>query len=182
MLYLEDFEYKENKLCIFTLGGSITGCNIEMHDVVFLVVKNSIEAAEKIRKKWLGTQKSLHIDSWFTVENIDGYNVEITKTNNEDHVHNLYFVNLGYYKKGFFGESHFMTLVVGNSKADAVDKAKQKLILETEMLHSDNIYDLDDCIKIQEVDNYYIKLRYTGLPSTLMPTNGYQKLKNLEFI
>src|SRR3989338_2691461 len=120
-----------------------------MHDVVFVIAKTDVEAAGKIRQAWYGTEKSLHVDSWFVAEEVDGFNIKISKNRKSSQTH-LYFVNLGYYKNGIFGENHFMTLVVAGSKIEAID----------------------------EVDHSFIELEYRGLPKKpIMPINGYHKLR-----
>jgi len=177
MLYLERFVFDSPKLFIFYLGGSFENCKIETHDVVFVVAKTDDEASEKIKQKWRGTEKSLHVDSWFIAENIDGFSVIITENKPQASDTHLYFVNLGFYRSGVFGEDHFMTLVVASSKSEAVEKAKLKVLPGKEMLHSDNVHDLDDCIRVDEVDNYYIDLEYSGVCDAIKPTNGYQKLR-----
>lgn len=179
MLYLEQFAFNSPKLLIFYLGGNIENCNVEMHDVVFMVAKTDEEASKKIKSKWCGTEKSLHVDSWFVAENIDGFHIKITEDKPKASDTHLYFVNLGFYERDVFGESHFMTLIVANSKHEAVEKAKAKSPSDKEMVHSDNVYDLDDCIRIYEVDNYYVQLEYNGACDTIKPTNGYQKLRTI---
>lgn len=177
MLYLEKFRFQSPKLFIFYLGGSFENCKIEMHDVVFVIAKTDDEATEKIKKKWLGKEKSLHVDSWFIAENIDGYTVKISETKPQTCDTHLYFVNLGFYKSDVFKEDHFMTLVAANSKSQAIENAKAKSPPGAEMLHSDNVHDLDDCIRLDEVDNYYIALEYTGIHHEIKIVNGYQKLR-----
>lgn len=178
MLYLQQFTFDSPKLLIFYLGGNMEKSQIEMHDVVFVVAKTDEEASEKIKKKWCGTAKSLHVDSWLIAEEVDGFNITLSKTKSIKSGEHLYFVNLGYYKKDVFGELHFMTLVAASSKIGAIEVAKNKCAKDLEMLHSDNVYDLDDCIRIEEVDHYFIELEYTGLNKVaLVPINGYQKLR-----
>lgn len=174
MLYLDRFEFDYPKLLIIYLGGSFENCNVEMHDAIFIAAKNDAEATQKIKKKWQG--KSVHVDSWFAAEQIEGFAIRLSKERMESSPVHLYFVNLGFYQAGVFGESHFMTLVVTASKSKAVEEAKKKLPPQ-EMLHSDNVYDLDDCIQIDEVDNYFIQLERNGLQQNIKPINGYQKLR-----
>lgn len=177
-MYLEKFSFDSPKLLIFYLGGNISGSHIEMHDVVFIVAKTDEEASKKIKDKWCGTEKSLHVDSWFVAEEIDGYNITVLQQQPLTKNIHLYFVNLGYYKTGVFGECHFMTLMPAESKIDAIEKTKKKCSHELEMLHSDNVYDLDDCICIDEVDRYFISLDYTNeFKQPKAPINGYQKLR-----
>ncbi|MGZ3770248.1 MAG: DUF1543 domain-containing protein [Bdellovibrio sp.] len=178
MSYLEKISFENPKLCIFYLGGRFEGCNIEMHDIVFLVGQSSEDIIPKIKNRWRGTPSSLHVDSWFAVENVDGFDVRATLDSEYQKEQHLYFVNLGAYKKGQFGESHFVTLEVSKSKQEAISKAKLKVPEELEMVHSDDIFDVEDCIKIDFVDNYRIELIYTGKPSTQNSVNGWQRLKD----
>ena len=178
MTYLEQFSFDSPKLFIFYLGGSMKNCQIEMHDVVFVVADSDLDASEKIKAKWCGTEKSLHVDSWLIAENVDGFDITLTDKKPEGDNNHLYFVNLGYYKKGVFGELHYMALVVAKSKKKAIDIAMSKCTKDVEMLHSDNVYDLDDCIQLEEVDSYFIQLKYTGIKEeAMLPINGYQKLR-----
>ncbi|WP_341754552.1 hypothetical protein [Candidatus Tisiphia endosymbiont of Dioctria rufipes] len=55
----------------------------------------------------------------------------------------------------------------------AIEKAKINAPKNEEMQHCDNIYDIDECIRI---DNYYIVLDYTGIEQENTVINGYQKL------
>lgn len=178
MLFLKKFSFESPKLFIFYLGGNMENSQIEMHDVVFVVAKTDEEATDKIKKKWCGIAKSLHVDSWLIAEHVDGFTISLSESQPAKNESHLYFVNLGYYKKDVFGELHFMTLVVAQSKIDAIEKAKNKCSQDLEMLHSDNVYDLDDCIRLEEVDHYFINLDYTSLNQHMMsPINGYQKLR-----
>lgn len=178
MPILKKFSFDSPKLMIFCLGGCIEKAQIEMHDIVFIVAKTDEEASEKIRKKWCGTKTSLHVDSWFVAEEVDGFKVRLSSTKPLKKKPYLYFANLGYYKTGIFGEGHFMTVVVASSKTDAIKKAMSKCLHDLEMLHSDNVYDLDDCIRIEQIDHYFIELEHHGEKKEIVPINGYQKLRS----
>lgn len=179
MLFLQNFEFDTPKLLIFCVGGNIEKSNTEIHDVFFFVAKTDREATQKIRNSWWGTSKSLHVDSWFAIENVDGFDIKLNQTKPlQENDRHLYFVNLGYYQEGFFGEGHFMTCVVAHSKIEAGEKAQQLCQGNFEKLHNDNIYDLDDCIQISEVDRHFVTLQYTGIKTPQKPINGYQKLRH----
>lgn len=179
MAYLEPFSFESPKMLVFCLGGHTEYGKLEVHDVVFIVAKNDKEVTEKIRKAWFGTQKSLHVDSWLVVENIDGYEVRITETNPPNKKTHLYFVNLGYYIPSQFGEHHVMTLVTAESKKDAMKAAMNKYSSDLYMLHLDDLHDLIGCINIDKIDEYFITLEYTGLEKDLIqPINGYFNLQN----
>ena len=176
MPYLQKFVFDSPMLCVFYLGGKVEGCNIEMHDVVFAVGKSDIEISQKIKNKWCGIKTSLHVDSWFILASLNGFDVKITEIKPQSSTNHLYFVNLGSYKRNFFGENHFITFVVAQSRSQAIEQARREVSKGTEMLHTDNIYDIDECIRITEVDNYHIVLEYTGIRKKLSIINGYQQL------
>lgn len=178
MAYLEEFAFKNPKLLMFCLGGHTQNSYIEVHDVVFIVAKTTKEATKKIRKAWFGVDKSLHVDSWFAIESIEGYDVRVIKTKPIHQKNALYFVNLGYYVAAELGEQHFMKLVVAKSKKEAIKSAMDQFSADVEMIHIDDLYDLEGCIHISEVDQYFIQLSYAGSEKKLMqPINGYQNLR-----
>ncbi|WP_341788900.1 MULTISPECIES: DUF1543 domain-containing protein [unclassified Rickettsia] len=176
MKFFENQNNNKPKLFIFYLGGKIDKCNIEIHDVVFVIGQSDIEIANKVKEKWIGNPKSFHIDSWFMIENIDGFEIEVNQGKIKPTPNSLFFVNLGYYLQDNFGESHFMTLTVAKSRAEAIKAARNKLFANHQMLHTDNIYDIDECIKLEQISNYYISLKYTGNAKPNVINNGYQKL------
>ncbi|MCC8377039.1 MAG: DUF1543 domain-containing protein [Rickettsia endosymbiont of Graphium doson] len=176
MKFFENQNNNKPKLFIFYLGGKIDKCNIEIHDVIFVVGQTDIEIANKIKEKWIGNAKSFHIDSWFIIENVDGFDIEVNQGVLDSKSNSLFFVNLGYYLQDSFGENHFMTLTVAKSRAEAIKTARNKLFANHQMLHTDNIYDIDECIRIEQIENYHISLKYTGTAKPNVINNGYQKL------
>ena len=179
MSYIELTDCKEQKLFVFYLGGKVKGCNIEMHDVVFVVGHSNKDILQKVKNKWCGTKESLHIDSWFILENIDGFDIKIVDKIPSDSEYSLYFVNLGSYKEGQFGENHFMGFYIAKSKSQAIKIAKSDVLKDQIIIHSDNIYDIDDCLNIDNIDNKYIALQYSGNKTSINPVNGYQKIPSI---
>ena len=176
MSYLEKFAFETEKLCVFYLGGRIEGCMIEMHDVVFVVGKSYDDVAPQIKSKWIGTPKSLHVDSWYPVENVDGFKISVTKNSSRKNTHNLYFINMGSYKSNSFSEVHHMFFVVAPSKEEAFKQAKRKVPREQVIIHKDELYDMDDCIKVDAMDGYSIEVDYTGETAEPKVTNGWLRL------
>lgn len=185
MNQLEEFDFTTPTLLVFCLGGQAENCNIETHDVVFVVAKTTEEAARKIRDKWFGTPESVHVDSWFKVDYVDGFEVQIEESQIETSKRkiSLYFVNLGYYHKALIGEYHYMTLVAAKSKSEAIKTALSRSPSEVEMTHVDDLHELEGCIKIGEVDDYWIRLKYRGVECGLsQPINGYQNIPKAKML
>jgi hypothetical protein len=171
----EKFTFPENKLIAFYLGGRAPKCNIELHDVIFLVGKDSDELVPQIKEKWFGSVKTLHVDSWYAVENVDGYDVELVAGEKKPSDLKLYFVNLGAYEKGGFGERHYMKFIVAESVPAAKALAKKSLSPELVEPHTDDLYDVDDCVELEKVGNYSIQLK-PGKKTNAEPINGWQRV------
>ena len=172
MQKIDEFLYSEPKLFACYIGGKIANCNIEMHDVVFVVAKNTAEFIENVKQKVVAFE-SFHIDSWVILQNVDGYEISLEniKQTNEN---KLFFVNLGSYNKNF-GENHFMQFCVAKSRAEAIEIAKKMVQPDEELVHGDNIYNLDDCIKLDKIGDLFIHLMISE-PQNLVINNGYFKI------
>ena len=172
MQKIDQFSYNEPKLFACFIGGKIANCNIEMHDVVFVVAKNTAEFIENVKQKVVAFE-SFHIDSWVILQNVDGYEISLEniKQTNEN---KLFFVNLGSYNKNF-GENHFMQFCVAKSRAEAIEIAKKMVQPDEELVHGDNIYNLDDCIKLDKIGDLFIHLMISE-PQNLVINNGYFKI------
>lgn len=160
------------KLLAVYLGGRAERCNTELHDVVF-VVGESIEATyEQLMDKWFGNPLRLHIDSWMELHVVDGHSVSLQSTPDASGK-KLYFINLGAYQPGEFTELHANTFLVASSTAEVKQRAKSTLLRGTQSLHTDDLYDVDDCLEIAEVNGLQIHLEPTSESATLDPQNGY---------
>ena len=140
------------------LGGRAAGCNTELHDVVF-VVGPSLEATyPQLFTKWFGLDKGLHIDAWTRLDQIDGYRIELKSQPSEDDK-KLFFVNLGAYMPGKFTELHDNVFIVATSAKEAKKHAKAKLLQGMFQVHTDDLYDVDDCIELDRVSGFHIHLQ-----------------------
>lgn len=71
-----------------------------------------------------GEPKSLHLDCWGSVEQVDGFDVTLTAAPQpRPGAERLYFINLGGYEPSKFEEQHKNILVVGPDAKSAVAKA-----------------------------------------------------------
>lgn len=67
------------KLFAVLLGGRADGCNVELHDVVFVAGPSLEETYPDLISKWFGNKKRLHIDSSIELKYIDGHEVVISE-------------------------------------------------------------------------------------------------------
>jgi hypothetical protein len=160
------------KLLAVYLGGRAPRCNTELHDVVF-VVSESVEAAyAQLMDKWFGDPLRLHIDSWMELRVVDGYRISLQPYPPAPGL-KLFFINLGAYTPGQFTELHANAFVVAANEADVKKRAKGELLRGAQSVHTDDLYDIDDCLEIVEVDGQHIHLEPTPERVVLEPQNGY---------
>jgi hypothetical protein len=162
-----------NKLFAVYLGGRAEKCNTELHDVVFAVGETIEDTYEQLLDKWFGTPQGLHLDSWIELNIVAGYKVTLAE-NKPTNGKRLYFINLGGYADGQFTELHANTFVVAESEQEAKAKGKGALLEALPgPVHTDDLYDIDDCLEISEVGDRHIALQMTEERIPLKPMNGY---------
>lgn len=143
------------KLFSVVLGGRAEGCNIELHDVVFVVSESIQQAYPALVNKWFGITKRLHIDSYIELTYIDGHEIMISKEKPKEKK-KLFYVNFGAYKKDYFGEIHESKFYVATSKSEVLEKAKQELCQKGIEPHCDDNVAVDDIIEADKIDQYYL--------------------------
>lgn len=162
-----------NKLYAVYLGGDAAPkSNTELHDVVF-VVGETIEACyPQLLNKWFGTPQGLHLDVWWELDVVDGHRISLhpdAPTSEQQ----LYFVNMGAYAPGKFTELHESAFLVSANVDDVKARAKASLCVGLEQVHKDDLYEIDDCIAIDRVDDLHVHLTPTTDVSTTTPHCGY---------
>jgi len=163
---------KTPKLFAVYLGGRAPRCNTELHDVVFTVGTSIEETYERLLSLWFGSPEGLHLDSWMELTVVEGHRVSLSAQPVASDK-KLYFVNLGAYADGQFIELHANALLVANSEREAKSRAKSTLLVGQSAVHTDDLFDVDDCREIGSVDGYHISLEPTSDTVALIPNNGY---------
>jgi hypothetical protein len=160
------------------LGGRATGCNTELHDVIFTVGKDLKDCKPQIIEKWFGNKDRLHVDSYIQLDKVDGHTVELSKTPSENNL-KLYFINLGAYQKGLFTEIHENRLYVCQDKMQAKQRAKEELCQGMYQVHTDDLFEVDDLIEIEKVSGYYLNLTPKAGAKAPEPINGWLALERI---
>jgi hypothetical protein len=160
------------KLFAVFLGGRAPRCNTELHDVVFVVGDSVEQTYEKLMDKWFGDPLRVHLDSWVELRIVDGYRVSLSHAASSQDK-KLYFINLGAYLPGQFTELHANAFVVASDEREVKSRAKRDLLRGTDSVHTDDLYDIDDCLEIAEVDGHRIHLEPTTDSEPFAPSNGY---------
>jgi hypothetical protein len=162
-----------NKLFAVYLGGRAPKCNTELHDVVFAVGERIEDTYEQLMDQWFGTLQGLHLDSWVELNIVDGHRIALSKSKST-HGKQLYFINLGGYADGQFTELHANTFVVAENDREAKTKGKTALLKALPgAAHTDDLYDIDDCLEVSKFDACHISLEMTDERELLKPVNGY---------
>lgn len=144
-------------LYIFYVGGNAGRSNIEVHDVQFAVVNKPEDAWPLLREAWFGDKNKIHLDGYAVIDWADGYNVTLS-CEPDANPQKLFFVNAGAYRSDTLAELHEFDLFVADNAAQAKAKALSTLLCGFDQQHKDNLVDVDDCILLEKIGDYYIHL------------------------
>ena len=185
---------EEYKLFMLLLGCRPTGRNTEQHDIYFGIAKSLKDLIPDIKSFWKSSG-NIHIDAWRIVNNVDGYQINITeKTSNYREVNKLFFINLGGYKENEFEEFHYKILSVSKNKSEAIAAAKKTTFYKhtgfgkLAVSHIDDKYgvDVDDIFELKDILtpedklNFSVSIVKTEITLAEDVLNmGYYKLSNL---
>ncbi|QVM99160.1 DUF1543 domain-containing protein [Pseudomonas sp. SORT22] len=146
-------------LYVVMLGGKHPRARIEVHDVAFVVGPSLAACYPQLREQWFGSAKGLHIDSWLEVDGVEGFKLGWSDLQPAPGEPRLYFINLGGYEPGCFGEAHRYLLVVASNKEQAKAKGKQQMARHWSKPHTDALLDVDDCVAVDQVGGRYVTLQ-----------------------
>jgi hypothetical protein len=166
------------KLFAIYIGGEFKGANIELHDMRFVVAPSIADTHEELKRQWWGIPKSLHIDCWAEISEVDGYRVDLRP---EPFIgpEKLFYINLGGYDAQEFREQHRnLFLVAGGvpeAKKRAIKHAKQwKVPHRDEMYEAEQAFALNDCARAQQL---YLHLTPVAETKPLHFNCGYTPIK-----
>lgn len=160
------------KLFAVYLGGRAPKCNTELHDVVFVCGERIEDTYVELMEKWFGTPIGLHLDSWMELSVVDGYRISLKREKSVS-TKKLFFINLGAYLPGQFTEAHANAFLVADSEPEVKRRAKERLLCGYQTVHTDDLYDVDDCLELAQVSGYSIHLEKTDEAEVFRPQNGY---------
>ena len=135
------------KLFVVLLGGRPFGATIEQHNVFWGVAHELEDLYGAIKRSWLAAPK-VHIDAYMCIEQVNDYDVVICEKNEVTNLvgieteKNLFFVNVGFYKKDVMGEYHGGGLIIASDK----EEVKTIFINDIKLDHIEDIsIHIDDC-------------------------------------
>ena len=151
---LEDF-----RLFVVMLGGRHARANTEVHDVVFGIGPTIEQTYPQLRQQWFGEAAGLHLDSWMTVDGVDDWQVRISDDAPAADAPTLFFVNLGGYVDGQFGEDHRYLLVAAADAVEAKRKALAQAAAQWIKPHRDALLEVDSCLPVGPIGGLHVALR-----------------------
>lgn len=164
------------KLYMFYIGGNAGKSNIEVHDIQFVAAENPTEAWPVLREAWFGDKDKVHIDGYAVIKWADGFDIELRKEPSKSE-YQLYFVNVGGYIAENLAQLHEFDLFVAKTVNEAKQKALQILLTNSQQQHKDNLKDIDDCLLLQQIGDFYIHLVENGKGEHFKPEwQGYQPI------
>ncbi|MGF7480809.1 DUF1543 domain-containing protein [Providencia sp. SP181] len=164
------------KLFMFYIGGNAGKSNIEVHDIQFVIAEKPEDAWPTLREAWFGDKDKIHIDGYAVITWADGFDVILSREPSKTS-HKLYFVNVGGYTPNSLAELHEFDLFVAKTADDAKQKAIKKLLVNSEQQHKDNLKDVDDCVFLEQVGDFYIHLTENKQGEHFVPQlQGYQPI------
>jgi len=162
------------KLFAIYIGGEHERANIELHDMRFVVAPSITDTYDELRRQWWGIPKSLHIDCWAELDQVDGYDVELRPEPFEG-PERLYYVNLGGYAEGEFLEKHKNVFVVANSLPEAKARGLRSAAGWRDA-HRDDLYEAEQAIALSESAGHqrlHVHLRPSTARKELVVTCDY---------
>lgn len=142
---------------MFYIGGNAGKSNIEVHDVQFAAVEKPEDAYPLLRETWFGDKKKIHLDGYTQLTWADGYDIRLS-TEPYPGSQKLYFVNVGGYSPDTLAELHEFDLFVAETPTAAKQKALAALLTGAAHQHKDNLKDVDDCLLLEKVGEFYLHL------------------------
>ncbi len=170
-------EIPDDQLFLFVafLGGKPYFATIEQHNVFFGVGPNLEFLYPAMRSFWPQAGKGLHIDAWMRVDHIGKRQISVSKlTEGKDprsvvNPQSLFFVNLGGYRSGVFGEDHKPLLIIARNMHEALEQAKRDAFFTSGHAEGAAVPHIDDKLQIDGFADHDGALDI----SALMKQNGY---------
>lgn len=164
------------KLFMFYVGGNAGKSNIEVHDIQFVAAEKPEDAWPALRAAWFGDADKIHIDGYSQITWADGYDVVLAKQPPTADVR-LFFVNAGGYRPDTLAELHEFDLFVAQGPRGAKEKALRTLLRGVDQQHKDNLKEVDDCLLLDKVGDWYLHLTPNAVGTAAKPEwQGYQPI------
>jgi len=164
----------ENTLSLYAvmLGGRAPGCRIELHDIAFALGTTLSSMHVQLLDQWFGQPQGLHIDAYARLEQADGHRIELRDAP-PNGLKRLFFINIGGYAEDELAEQHAYAFYVAKNKTEAKARARAELLPGRQEIHKDDLYDVDDCLELSEINGQHIHLVEDASAGSPQVVNGY---------
>lgn len=176
------------------IGATPPGRHTEQHDVFFSIGKDIRDILPEVTTFWPEARGKLHLDAWREVSLVNGFSIQVREEPGITSRTQLFFINLGGYKKGEFEEFHYKMIVAAPEKGEAIRQAKDTAFYRHTGFkgagsHIDDKYgvDVDDIFAIRDILPAEIKKQYSLVIDPAPPDAqedeirlGYFKLDTVE--
>lgn len=150
-----------NKLFAVYLGGYASSCNVELHDMVFVVGANVEETFPRLVQKWfIKSYKQFHYDGYMDLSVVDGHKLILSNKPSSSDL-KLFYIHLGGYDANEFTEMHKNYFLVASDHVAAKSRAR-KAWVDVKVPHKDIQFDIESCLQVDEVDKLYVHLEPTS--------------------
>lgn len=150
------------------IGCSLKNRHVEQHDVFFGIGDHIKDILPQAIASWPEAGASFHLDAWREVTIVDGKEIEVHEGEAVKDTFQLFFINLGGYKKGEFEEFHYKMLVTAKDKNEAMRASKQTAFFrhtgfKGATAHIDDKYgvDVDNIYSIRDILPAGLKEKFT---------------------
>ncbi len=163
-------------LYMVSLGGKAKGCNIEVHDVQFVVADHIDNTVEALRNNWYGLPEKLHMDSHKLIKGAEGYSIRLCLEKPENKKH-LFFVHLGGYKKVSTQEIHDVGLFIGEADQEVKERVNKENSVADIENHLDSLVEVEARLLSADGKTYYIDLVKSNEEYNMEPDwFGYRRI------
>lgn len=171
------------------LGCTPKGRLTEQHDMFFGIGNSLADLIPNMKEFWPEAKGKIHIDAWQKVTYVDGFSIEvIDRSQKNENIEKLFFINLGGYKENEFEEYHYKVLTVAKNKASAIKNSKKTTFFKhcgfegAGASHIDDKYgiDVDDIYRVDDVLSEAFKSKYQLKISK--NKNGSEDLKHIGYL
>lgn len=171
-------------LYLAVLGGRTPQTHVELHDVRWVVGCCIDDTIPELKRQWFGQRKGLHLDSYVRLDFVDGYAVELCRSEPSaaatdglsSPIQKLWFVNMGGYEASSLLELHQIGCVVATTAQAAKNKARKRWLSDSLQQHKDDLHavdqvgGIDDCLPIDELQGWKVTLT----PAPDQPSCSFQ--------
>lgn len=176
------------------IGAAPPGRHTEQHDVLFAIGASIRAVLPEVAGFWPEARGSLHLDAWREVTLVNGYSIDVVDDPAYRSAAQLFFINLGGYKKDEFEEFHYKMVVAAADKGEAVQRSKQTAFFKHTgfkgaTAHVDDKFGVavDDVYAIRDILPPHMKKQYSLKIEPASPNHtedeihlGYFKLDTVD--